>query len=77
MLDHRQRVLALPTQRDRLQKVTRHNRLSLAAQERAPGRDGPLRAESLPASLRIRQTLDAATLIPSSASSPYRDTRQS
>ena len=44
MLDNGQDVLPLPGQCDRLDKVTRQQRVGLAAQERGPGGGGALRS---------------------------------
>ncbi len=54
-------------------EVAREDGVGLGAQESRPGRPGPARcrAGSIPLTLRISHTVDAAILIPRPASSPW------
>jgi hypothetical protein len=51
------------------EEIDREDGASLRAQELLPGRPGPVPGGTL--TLRISQTVDAATLIPRPASSPW------
>jgi hypothetical protein len=53
------------------EEVARQDRLGLGAQELRPGWPGPSRSGSMPSVLRICHTVDAATLTPRPASSPW------
>jgi hypothetical protein len=71
VLDYGQDIgLGAAGQVDR-EEVAGQDRLGLGAQELWPGRPGLPRPGSMPLALRISQTVDAATLTPSPASSPW------
>ena len=53
------------------EQVQRQERLCLGSQELVPARPSRRGAGSMPASLRICQTVDGATVTPSAASSPW------
>jgi hypothetical protein len=66
-----QRVQPLEQHRLHHQEVTRDDRVRLGGQEPPPGRAGPAGRRSIPAARRIAHTVDAATVYPKRASSPW------
>ena len=72
VFDDGEDVLALTGPGDGFDDVDGQHGVGLAAEELGPAGGGPVRgAGSMPAAWRISQTVDAATLIPWVASSPW------
>ena len=71
VLDDRQHVQAGAGQGDGLEEVAGEQRLGLGAEEVGPGGRGASGAGSIPACRRISHTVEAATLMPRTSSSPW------
>jgi len=69
--DHRKDVCLRAIEQVNGEEVQRQDPLRLGPQELRPARAIPAGAGSIPASLRICQTVDGATMMPSAASSPW------